>query len=95
MPLSAEHKVPFRKKLEELKKEKPMPHITLYEEFAREEGREAATLETLQESIAEVLATRFGEVPSAIRERIGSLGDKQQLKELHRRAILVQKLEEF
>jgi len=103
MPLPAEHKVPFRKKLEELKKEKPMPHITLYEEFAREEGREqgreqgreAATVETLQESIAEVLATRFGEVPGAIRERIGSLVDKQRLKELHRRAILVPKLEEF
>jgi len=91
MPLPAEHKVSFRKKLEELKKEKPMPHITLYEEFARE----AATLETLQESIAEVLATRFGEVPSAIRERIGSLVDPTELRQMLRRAIVIPKLEEF
>jgi hypothetical protein len=69
MPLPAEHKVQFRKRLQQLQKEKPMPHVTLFEELSREEGRQ----EGRQGCILDLLETRFGEVPVAIRDRVRAL----------------------
>lgn len=99
MPLPAGHKVPFRKKLEKLREDKPMPHVTLFEELSREEGREEgrqkATLETLHEAILDILETRFGNVPVTIRARIRAVCDHPKLKELLRRASVIPSLEEF
>ena len=91
MPLPAEHKVQFRKRLQQLQKEKPMPHVTLFEELSREEGRQ----EGRQGCILDLLETRFGEVPVAIRDRVRALYDEARLKEMLRRAAVIPSLEEF
>ncbi|MEN9778075.1 MAG: hypothetical protein RJB04_1830 [Verrucomicrobiota bacterium] len=91
MPLPAEHKVQFRKRLQQLQKENPMPHVTLFEELSREEGRQ----EGRQGCILDLLETRFGEVPVAIRDRVQALYDEARLKEMLRRAAVIPSLEEF
>jgi hypothetical protein len=68
-----------------------MPHVTLFEELSREEGRQ----EGRQKSILELLETRFGEVPAAIRERVRAVHDEAQLQEMLRRAVRIPGLEEF
>ena len=80
-----------------------MPHITLFEELALKEGLEKGIIEGRQEglvqnareAILDVLDTRFGEVPDAVREQVNALCSEPTLKELHRRAILIPSLAEF
>jgi hypothetical protein len=72
-----------------------MPHITLFEELALKEGRQEGILQTGREAILDVLDTRFGEVPDAVREQVNALCSEPTLKELHRRAILIPSLAEF
>jgi len=88
-----------------------MPHVTLFEELSREEGREEGREVGLQEGrevglqegreegrqacILDLLETRFGEVPVAIRDRVRAIHDEAQLKEMHRRAFRIPSLEEF
>jgi hypothetical protein len=91
MPLPAEHKVQFRKRLQQLQKENPMPHVTLFEELSREEGRQ----EGRQRSILELLETRFGEVPVIIRDRVRAVHDEAQLQKMLCRAAVIPGLEEF
>jgi hypothetical protein len=43
----------------------------------------------------DLLETRFGEVPVAIRDRVRALYDEASLKEMHRRAAVIPRLEEF
>jgi hypothetical protein len=68
-----------------------MPHVTLFEELSREEGRQ----EGRQGCILDLLETRFGEVPVAIRDRVRALYDEASLKEMHRREAVIPRLEEF
>ena len=68
-----------------------MPHVTLFEELSREEGLQ----EGRQACILDLLETRFGEVPVAIRDRVRAIHDEAQLKEMHRRAFRIPSLEEF
>jgi hypothetical protein len=80
-----------------------MPHITLFEELALEEGLEKGLVEGLEkgivqnarEAILDVLDTRFGQVPESVRERVNAIGSERSLKDFHRRAILTPSLEEF
>jgi hypothetical protein len=43
----------------------------------------------------DLLETRFGEVPVAIRDRVQALYDEAGLKEMLRRAAVITSLEEF
>jgi hypothetical protein len=76
-----------------------MPHITLFEELALKEGLEKGLekgiLQTAREAILDVLDTRFGQVPNAVRERINAIGSEPTLKNLLRRAVRVSSLDEF
>ena len=80
-----------------------MPHVTLFEELSREEGREVGLQEGrevgLQEgrqrSILDLLETRFGEVPVAIRDRVRAVHDEEGLKDMLRRAFRTPSLQEF
>lgn len=60
---------------------RPMPFVTSFERLAPKEGR--------QESILEILESRFGDVPAAVRERTNALCDEPKLKELQRRASVI------
>jgi flagellar biosynthesis/type III secretory pathway protein FliH len=107
IPLPDELKIQFRKQLQQRLPDKTMPHITLFEELALKEGLEKGIqkgiqkglekgiLQKAREAILDVLDTRFGEVPDAVRERVNALCSEPTLKELHRRAILIPSLAEF
>ncbi len=88
-----------------------MPHVTLFEELSREEGREEGREVGLQEGrevglqeglqegrqacILDLLETRFGEVPVAIRDRVRAIRDEARLKEMLCRAFRIPSLEAF
>jgi len=88
-----------------------MPHVTLFEELSREEGREegrekgrevglqegreVGLQEGRQACILDLLETRFGEVPVAIRDRVRAIRDEARLKEMLCRAFRIPSLEEF
>ncbi len=95
MPLPEPLKIPFRNELQRRQPDKTMPHITLFQEIGRQEGRQEATLETMHEAILDVLDARFGPVPEAVRQRVHALDDEPALKDLLRRAVRVTSLEEF
>ena len=91
MPLPDELIVPLRKEVDRLQHPNPMPYVTSFERLARKEGRQ----EGHQEAILDILETRFGDVPTTVRERINALCDEPKLKELLRRASVIPSLEEF
>ena len=103
MPLPDDLKIQFRKQLQQRLPDKTMPHITLFEELAHKEGLEKGLqkglekgiLQNAREAILDVLDTRFGHVPDAVREQVIALCSEPTLKELHRRAILIPSLAEF
>jgi len=84
-----------------------MPHITLFEELALKEGlekgiqkglvdgRQEGLLQNAREAILDVLDTRFGHVPDAVREQVNALCSELTLKDLLRRAARVPSLDEF
>ena len=80
-----------------------MPHITLFEELALKEGLEKGIqkglekgiIQTGREAILDVLDTRFGHVPDAVREQVNALCSEPTLKDLLRRAARVPSLDEF
>jgi len=107
MPLPEDHKIRFRKQLQQRLPDKTMPHITLFEELALKEGlekglekglvegRQEGLVQNAREAILDVLDTRFGQVPDSLRERVNAIGGERNLKDLHRRAILTPSLEAF
>jgi predicted transposase YdaD len=107
MPLPEDHKIRFRKQLQQRLPDKTMPHITLFEELALKEGlekglekglvegRQEGLIQNAREAIIDVLDTRFGQVPDSVREQVNTLCGERNLKDLHRRAILTPSLEEF
>ena len=76
-----------------------MPYVTSIEQLGREEGRQEGRQEGLltgrQEDILEALATRFGEVPYELRERVQAIQEEGTLKRLLRQAVLAPSVEAF
>jgi hypothetical protein len=95
MPLPEELIVPLRKEIDRLQHPNPMPYVTSFERLARKEGRQEGRQEGLKEAILDILETRFGDVPTTVRERINALCDESKLKEFLRRASVIPSLEEF
>ena len=99
IPLPDELNIQFRKQLQQRLPDKTMPHITLFEELALKEGLEKGLqkgiLQKAREAILDVLDTRFGEVPDAVRERVNALCSEPTLKDLLRHAARVPSLDEF
>jgi hypothetical protein len=107
MPLPEDHKIRFRKQLQQRLPDKTMPHITLFEELALKEGLEKGLkkglveglekgiVQNAREAILDVLETRFGQVPDSLRERVNTIGSEPTLKNLLRRAVRTPSLEEF
>lgn len=67
--------------------ERRMPYITTFER--------RAMLKTLRENVIEILDARFEVVPPSIIETVNQLGDLDGLKQLLRRAVTINSLEEF
>jgi len=54
-----------------------------------------AKLEMSHEAVIDVLETRFSTVPDALRNSIFAIEDLAMLKQLHKRAITVNSVQEF
>jgi hypothetical protein len=63
--------------------------------WAAAEGQEIGRMETLRENILEVIETRFGPVPTAVRDRINALEDSVRLKHWLRLAVICVSLRDF
>jgi len=53
------------------------------------------SLRTAREDVVEVLALRFGDVPTSLVERVEQLDDPAELRSLHRKAVTADSLDEF
>ncbi|MBD1846695.1 transposase [Cyanobacteria bacterium FACHB-63] len=67
--------------------ENAMPYLTTIERFAE--------LRTLRTAIIEVLDVRFGAVPEALINQLEQQNDADQLKQLHRQAIVIPSIKDF
>lgn len=64
-----------------------MPYITPLERFAQARSR--------REDILDILETRFGTVPSSVRDRLNAINDATELKTLLIQAVTIASLEDF
>ncbi len=82
----------------ELKREEEagrMRYVTSIERIAKQEGIEEGKVEIAREDVIEVLAVRFGDIPSNVLENINRINDVSVLKRLHRNAIAISSMEAF
>lgn len=91
MILPAELKEKFNTELNNFEEEQKMPYITSIELSGMEKG----SLKTAKESVVEVLETKFDNVPENITNILANINDIQLLKQLHKRAILIDSLASF
>jgi predicted transposase YdaD len=63
--------------------------------IGKEEGFKEGLQKGLKDSIIESLELKFGELPEEIKAKINSTDDIEALKEMRKKAILIQSLEEF
>ncbi len=68
-----------------------MRFISSVEELGMEKGMPAEA----REMVAEVLSTRFSQIPEKIVKAIAAIEDRKILKELHKKAVLTRSLEQF
>ncbi len=87
MTLPQELEQVFDNEMNRYEEEKKMPYITSVERVGM--------LKVQRENVIDNLATRFGEVPPELIEKIENLYDMPVLKQLHRQAIVIGSLEEF
>ncbi|MGG6269305.1 hypothetical protein ACQ4M3_27845 [Leptolyngbya sp. AN03gr2] len=67
--------------------ENAMPYLTTIERFAQ--------IRTVRENILEVLAVRFGTLPSDLAQQLEQVNDTERLKQLLRQSITVASVNEF
>jgi hypothetical protein len=91
MILPQELKTEFETELNHYEEERKMPYITSIELSGMEKG----TLKNARESVLEVLETRFNYVPENLPIILNQITDINQLKQLHKRAILIDSLASF
>ncbi|SHG34733.1 hypothetical protein SAMN02745206_03721 [Desulfacinum infernum DSM 9756] len=60
-----------------------------------DEGLQKGMIEVAQEMVLEVLGERFALVPRDVEERVLAVDSRRQLKELLRKALRVESIEEF
>jgi hypothetical protein len=75
--------------------EKRMPYVTSIERFGIQKGRQEGEVSMARRSLIEVLKTRFTAVSPTIVEAIDRIDNPGTLMELLRRAVTVQRLEDF
>jgi hypothetical protein len=85
----------FRAELRQYQEERQMPYVTSIERLAKEEGIQEGRLETLRETIIDVLKVRFEAIPSTVSNMLTGLEDGALLKQLHLQAITVSSIEAF
>ena len=70
---------------------KKIPYIISIERSGIEKGK----LENQRESVIEVLEAKFNTIPPELKDTINNLEDISFLKQLHRDAIFISRIEDF
>jgi hypothetical protein len=91
MILPEELKTEFETELSHYEEEQRMPYITSIERSGIAKG----TIQNARESVIEVLETRFENLPENLTNTLNQINDIQQLKQLLKRAILIDSLPSF
>ena len=91
MTLPNELKKDFSERIIAYEEERKMKFISSVEELGMEKGM----LAEAREMVAEVLSTRFSQIPEKIVKAISTIEDRKILKELLKKAVLTQSLEQF
>jgi hypothetical protein len=103
MVLPEELAISFKTEIKSYEEARKMRYVTSIERLAKQEGieeglqerRQLGVIQSSQDSVIEVLETRFGEVPITIINAVNNINDSSVLKTLHKRAISIPSLAEF
>lgn len=95
MSLPEELAADFKAELKREEEAGRMRYVTSIERIAKQEGIEEGKVEIAREDVIEVLAVRFGDIPSNVLENINRINDVSVLKRLHRNAIAISSMEAF
>lgn len=103
MALPPKHKIEFDDEVRKIERGKKMAFVSDFERRAVkrgmvqgiEKGIERGTLQTLRETILDILATRFGAKPENVAALLQNIEDTERLRELQRRAVTLATLAEF
>jgi hypothetical protein len=99
MTLPDELKISFSQRIIDYEEDRKMRYVSSVEEYIleknMEKGMEKGMLAEAREMVAEVLSTRFSQIPEKIVKAISAIEDRKILKEIHKKAILTQSLEQF
>ncbi|MEI6262133.1 MAG: cytosolic protein, partial [Deltaproteobacteria bacterium] len=91
MTLPNELKKSFSQQVFAYEEERKMRFISSIEELGIEKGM----LANAREMVAEVISTRFSQIPENILKAISTIEDQNILKELLKKAVLTRSLEQF
>ena len=81
----------FEQEITEYEKERNVEYVTSIERIGMQKGMQKG----LAEAVLDVLEVRFGPAASGLQPDVERIGDRETLRVLHRRALMVQTLEEF
>ncbi|MFM6859691.1 MAG: transposase, partial [Dolichospermum sp.] len=103
MVLPEELAISFKTEIKSYEEARKMRYVTSIERLAKQEGieeglqegRQLGVIQSSQDSVIEVLETRFGQVPITIINAVNNINDSSVLKTLHKRAISIPSLAEF
>ncbi|WP_137909220.1 hypothetical protein [Dolichospermum planctonicum] len=103
MVLPEELAISFKTEIKSYEEARKMRYVTSIERLAKQEGieeglqegRQLGVIQSSQDSVIEVLETRFGEVPITIINAVNNINDSSVLKTLLKRAISIPSLAEF
>ena len=95
MTLPQELQQNFEEQLKRYQEERRMPVLSHMEHRAMQEGIEQGTLQTIRESVLEVLTIRFKVIPLELIEAINQIQDSLVLKQLLRQAIAISSIAHF
>jgi hypothetical protein len=95
MTLPDELKRSFSQRIIAYEEDRKMKFINCVEEYYMEKSMEKGMLAEAREMVAEVLSTRFSQIPEKIAKAISTIEDRNILKELHKKAVLTRSLEQF
>ncbi|MBD2181815.1 transposase [Planktothrix sp. FACHB-1355] len=91
MALPAAVQQEFKTEIRRIEEERRMSYITSFERDGIQQGR----LQTSREDVIEVLETRFSTVPDTLKNSIFAIDDLGLLKQLLKRAITIDSVQEF
>jgi flagellar biosynthesis/type III secretory pathway protein FliH len=103
MVLPQELAISFKTEIKSYEEARKMRYVTSIERLAKQEGieeglqegRQLGVIQSSQDSVIEVLETRFGEIPISIINAVNNLNNSSALKILLKRAIAIPSISEF